>query len=128
ALFVEPREKALHTRAKIPDQAWLFELDGRKLHVRLQICVGFLEKLIRGKKLRDERGNDERDCNPQGRRGDSDVSKQGASISNRCGFVPAPVPRKQEREQRKSRQGVMRQLRANQRKDSKNRSEEHTSE
>ena len=90
------------------------------MHVRLQICVGFPEKLIRGKKLRDEWGNDERDCNPQGRRSNGDASKQGTSISNRCGFVPTPVPRKQEREQRKSRQGVMRQLRANQRKDNKN--------
>ena len=34
-LFVEPREKASHARAKIPDYAWFLELDGAKLHARL---------------------------------------------------------------------------------------------
>ncbi len=39
--FVEPRDKALHVRAKIPNHAWFLELDGGKLRVRLQIRARF---------------------------------------------------------------------------------------
>ena len=117
-LFVEPREKALHARAKIPNQTWFLELDRGKLRVRLQIRVRFAKKLVGGKKPRNEWGNHQSNRDTDTRRAGSDGSERGAVICSGRGSLP--MPRKQEREQRKGRQGIMGQLSANQCEDHKN--------
>src|SRR5215211_809770 len=46
-------KKAFDAGAKIPDQTWLLELDGSKLHIRLQRRARHLKELIRWEKPRD---------------------------------------------------------------------------
>ena len=48
----------MHAAAKIPDKAWLLEIDRTKLHVRLQIDSRLLEKLLGREKPGHERRND----------------------------------------------------------------------
>src|ERR1051326_1978990 len=46
ATLSQRREKAVHPRAKIPDETRLFEFDRGKLHVRRQRSAAYLKQLI----------------------------------------------------------------------------------
>jgi hypothetical protein len=100
--------------AKIPDQAWLLEIDRGKLHVRLQIRSRFLEKRIGRKKPRDERRNDKSNCKIDGGGCKSAISEETCRV-----FRGQPAS-KQKGKQRKRRQGVMRQLGFDEREDDEN--------
>src|SRR6266567_828782 len=69
ATLFQRREKTFDARAKIPDQTWLLELDGSKLHVRLQRRARHLKELIRGEKPRHHWWNKQRNSDQNTRNG-----------------------------------------------------------
>ena len=104
----------MHATAKVPDKAWLLEIDRTKLNVRLQIDSRLLEKLMGREKPGDERGSDNGNCKISRNRYKSAVPEKICRV-----FRGEPAS-KQKRQQRKRRQRVMRQLGFDERENDEN--------
>ena len=103
-LFNGTRKPRTLGTAKIPDKAWLVEIDCAKFHVWTQVVARFLEKLICREKPGDKRRNDKSNCKIGRSRCQNAIPEETRRV-----FRGQPAS-KQKGEQRKRRQGVMRQL------------------
>src|SRR5439155_22306481 len=99
-----------HPAAEIPNEAWRIEIRGGKIHLRLQIWLCLFEQRRRREIRRDERKADERDRQPDAR----SCGGPAAQCALRHATVD-PMARQQERQERKRRQDVVRELRFHER-------------
>src|SRR5207244_5519482 len=106
---------ATHLATKIPDQTRCIEVIGREIHFRLQVWLGLTKQGCGWEVRRDEWKADERNGEADRGGGNCDAAKEA-----HCGPAFEPMSRKQQREERKGRQGVVKQFGLHEREDNKN--------